>query len=317
MPPIDAPRVEISVIVPVYGCRTCLEELHRRLSGTMSGLVPNYELLFVDDRSPDGAWTFLRDLARRDQRVRAIRLSRNFGQQVAITAGLAECVGNWAVVMDCDLQDPPEEIARLYQLALAGNEVVLARRKRKQHSLFRRLAARLFFRIIRCFNEGAHEGEFGSFSIVSRKAIDAFLSLQDHDRHYLFILQWIGFTTGEIEYEHGARHSGQSSYTLARLIRHAFDGVFFQTTSLLRWIVYLGFAVSGTGVALACYFLYQYLAHNVLPGFTSLAVLLLLIGGFIIISTGVTGLYIGKIFDQVKGRPLYIVETATGRAENE
>jgi dolichol-phosphate mannosyltransferase len=271
--------------------------------------------VLVDDRSPDDAWPLLVELAGRDPSVRAIRLSRNFGQQAAITAGLAECVGRWAVVMDCDLQDPPEEIPRLYLAAITGSDIVYAKRKRKQHSLYRRAAARLFFHVVNFFNKSSHEGEYGSFSIVSRKAIDAFLSLQDRDRHYLFILQWIGFGVTEIEYEHGARHSGESAYTLRALVKHAFDGIFFQTTSLLRWIVYLGFTVSGAGVLLASYFVYQYLVHDVLPGFTSLAVLLLLIGGFIIISTGVTGLYIGKIFEQVKGRPLYIIDAGANRRE--
>jgi len=305
--------VELSVVVPVYGCCSCLEELYRRLTAVVHALVPTYEIVFVDDCSPDGAWNPLVNLADRDRNVQAIRLSRNFGQHAAITAGLTECVGRWAVVMDCDLQDPPEEIPRLYGAALAGSEIVYARRKRKQHSLFRRTAARLFFKLINFFNEAAHEGEYGSFSIVSRKAIDAFLSLQDRDRHYLFILQWIGFTVSAIEYEHGLRHSGQSSYDLRRLLKHAFDGIFFQTTSLLRGIVYVGFVVSGAGVALAGDFVYQYVVHDVFPGFTSLIVVILLIGGFIIISTGVTGLYIGKIFDQVKGRPLYIIEAVANR----
>ena len=307
--------IELSVVVPVYRCRTCLEALHARLTAVLRDAVPDYEIVLVDDRSPDDAWSLLLDLAGRDSNVRAIRLSRNFGQQAAITAGLAECAGRWAVVMDCDLQDPPEEIPRLYRSAIAGNDIVYARRKRKQHSLCRRAAARVFFHVVNFFNNSSHEGEYGSFSIVSRKAIDAFLSLQDRDRHYLFILQWIGFTVTEIEYEHGARHSGRSAYTFRALIKHAFDGIFFQTTSLLRWIVYLGFTVSGAGVLLASYFVYQYIVHDVLPGFTSLAVLLLLIGGFIIISTGVTGLYIGKIFEQVKGRPLYIIDAGANRRE--
>ncbi len=140
--------------------------------------------------------------------------------------------------------------------------------------------------------------------------IDAFLRFQDRDRHYLFILNWLGFRTATIEYEHAERHSGSSSYSFRQLVRHALDGMFFQTTVLLRWIVYVGFWVSLAGFLLAAYYLYMYLAHAVYPGFTSLAVLILLIGGFIIMSTGVAGLYIGKVFDQVKGRPLYVIDQA-------
>lgn len=305
-------RPELSVIVPVYGCRDCLGALHSRLSAVLAKAVRGYEIVFVDDRSPDDSWRLLEELARRDSNVRAIRLSRNFGQHAAITAGLDRCAGEWAVVMDCDLQDPPEEIPRLLDAARGGYDIVLARRRQKKHSLFRRLAARGFFRLINLFSGTRFHGEYGNFSLISRKVVDAFSQLRDRDRHYLLILHWLGFSRTEIEFVHAARFSGKSSYTLRSLLRHAFEGVFFQTTRLLRWIVYLGFWISASGVVLAAYFVYQYLAHAVYPGWTSLAVLILLIGGFIISSTGIAGLYVGKIFEQVKGRPLYVVDRTTG-----
>jgi dolichol-phosphate mannosyltransferase len=212
--------------------------------------------------------------------------------------------------MDCDLQDPPENIPELYRKALEGHVIVLARRKKRRHSLFRRVAARMYFRLMNVLAIARFDGEFGSFSIISRKVVDAVLRFQDRDRHYLFILNWLGFRTATIEYEHGERHSGSSSYGFRHLVRHAVDGMFFQTTVLLRWIVYVGFWVSLAGFLLAAYYLYMYLAYSISPGFTSLAVLILLIGGFIIMSTGVAGLYIGKVFDQVKGRPLYVIDQA-------
>jgi glycosyltransferase involved in cell wall biosynthesis len=303
---------ELSVIIPVFGCASCLDELHSRLKAVLGRTAPDHEIIFVDDRSPDGAWQALLEITQHDRAVRAIRLSRNFGQHAAITAGLAQSRGLHAVVMDCDLQDPPEEIPRLLALAKEGNDIVLARRKQKKHSVFRRLAAGGFFRVVNFFNNSHLQGEYGSYSVISRKVIDAFLAMQDRDRHYLFILNWLGFQTTDIEYEHMARHSGHSSYTFRALVKHAFDGLFFQTTLLLRWIVYLGFAVSALGAALAIYFVYQYLAHSIYPGWTSLSVLILLTGGFIISSTGIAGLYIGKIFEQVKGRPLYVIERMAG-----
>jgi dolichol-phosphate mannosyltransferase len=145
--------------------------------------------------------------------------------------------------------------------------------------------------------------------------VDAFLKLQDRDRHYLFILHWLGYNATDIEYEHAERHSGRSSYSIRALLKHAFDGIFFQTTILLRWIVYLGFWISASGLAFTVYFIYLYFAYSIYPGWTSLAVLILLIGGFIISSTGIAGLYIGKIFEQVKGRPLYVVDQALNREE--
>ncbi len=309
------PGVEISVVVPVYGCRQSLRPLHERTSAVLRSITSSYEIVLVDDCDRQGSWEVVAELAREDRAVKAFRLSRNFGQHAAITAGLAQCTGRWVVVMDCDLQDPPEAIAELYRVALAGNDVVLARRKRKRHSLFRRLAARVYFRLMKVLAEARLDGEFGSFSIISRKVVDAFLHFQDQDRHYLFILNWLGFRTATIEYEHAFRHSGESSYGLGDLIRHAIGGMFFQTTVLLRWIVYVGFWVSCAGFLLAAYYLYMYFAHSVYPGFTSLAVLILLIGGFIIMSTGVAGLYIGKVFDQVKGRPLYVIDKSIVNGE--
>lgn len=300
--------VELSVVVPVYGCRESLRALHERTSAALRAITSSYEIVLVDDCDREGSWEVVAQLAREDRAVKAFRLSRNFGQHAAITAGLAQCTGRWAVVMDCDLQDPPELIAELYREARSGKDIVLARRKRKRHSFFRRIAARIYFRLMNVLAKARFDGEFGSFSIISRKVVDALLRFQDQDRHYLFILGWLGFRTSAIEYEHAPRHSGASAYSLRALIRHALSGLFFQTTVLLRWIVYFGFWLSCAGFLLAAYYVYMYFAHSVYPGYTSIAVLILLIGGFIIMSTGVAGLYIGKVFDQVKARPLYVID---------
>ena len=275
----------------------------------------SYELIFVDDRSPDGAWQILRELTVADSHVRALRLSRNFGQQAAITAGIGAGRGSWTLVMDCDLQDPPEFVADLYAKAQEGFDIVLGRRKEKKHSFFRLLAARLYFRFLRLFL-GVHiSGEYGSFSIIAAKVREAFLRVPDRDRHYLPILLWLGFNRASVDYEHGERHAGTSSYSLRSLVRLAVEGVFFQTASLLRWIVYLGFCVALAGALLAVALVVLAIVVNPPPGWTSLAVLTLLVGGFIIVSTGVTGLYIGKIFQQVKNRPLFLIDEELGRAE--
>jgi polyisoprenyl-phosphate glycosyltransferase len=300
--------VELSVVVPVYGCADCLEVLYRRLTPVLQACTASYEIVLVDDCAPDGAWDVIRRLAEQDPRVRGLRLSRNFGQHAAITAGLAECSGEHAVVMDCDLQDPPEAIPQLYQHARAGHEIVLGRRKRKKQSRFRQLAASVYFRLLGAVSAHRFDGEYGAFSIISRHVIDTYLRFRDRDRHYLFILYWLGFGATSIEYDHAPRHSGQSSYSLRTLLRHAFHGLVFQTTALLRWIVYFGFCISLAGALLAAYLLFVSFSHTPPPGWTSLAVLILLIGGFVIMSTGVTGLYIGKIFEQVKDRPLYVVD---------
>jgi dolichol-phosphate mannosyltransferase len=301
--------VEISVVVPVYGCAGCLKALHTRLTEVLSQLGVSYELVLVDDRSLDGGWDILRDIAQGDDRVVAIRLSRNFGQHPAITAGLEQARGNWIVVMDCDLQHPPEEIPRLYALARQGYAIVFAARRGAGHSTLRRLLSRGYFSVMNLVLKTDMNSDFSNFSIISRAVRDAFVRIKDKDRQYLMILYWLGFTHTTIEFQHTERYAGNSTYSLRHLVRFALAGLFFQTTLLLRWIVYAGFALSAAGVGLAAFFIYNYFFSNPYPGWTSLGVLLLVIGGFIIVSTGVAGLYVGAIFAQTKDRPLYVVET--------
>jgi dolichol-phosphate mannosyltransferase len=300
--------VEISVVVPVYDCEDCLSALHARLTAALKGLVPSWEIVLVDDRSRDASWEKALALAATDEHVKAIRLSRNFGQHAAITAGLSESSGRWTVVMDCDLQDPPEAIADLYAQALEGHEIVFARRRVRRQSLPRRVANRVYFALRRALAGVALETEHSNLSMISAKARRAFLAVPDAHRNYLLILYWLGFDRTSIEFEHAERYAGKSSYGFGALVRVALDGLVFQTTALLRWIVYFGFGMAVSSVVLAAYFVYQYFSTATRPGFTSLAVLLLLIGGFIIISVGLTGLYLGKVFEQVKGRPLYVVD---------
>lgn len=309
-------HLELSVVVPVYGCRDCLLELYRRLTAQLAEITPDYEIILVDDRSPDGSWSVLKTIAAADGRVRAIRLSRNFGQHNAITAGLASSEGRWTVVMDCDLQDPPEDIAQLYEKARHGGyDLVLARRQSRAHSWLRLLLARAYFKLLNSFMGTRIDGSYGTFSILSRKVVDAYLSLGDRDRHYLFVLQWLGFEQGSVEFEQAARGSGRSAYTLGRLIRHAVRGVFFQTTNVLLYIVFLGFFLAAVGVLWALYLVYLIAVAHPPPGYTSVMVATIIIGGFIIVSTGVTGLYIGRVFEQVKGRPMYVIDEVAQKSK--
>lgn len=309
--------VELSVVIPVYGCAGCLTELHARLTLVVRNLGVSYELLFVDDRDPGGSWILLEELAERDPHVRALRLSRNFGQHAAITAGLAQSRGRWTVVMDCDLQNPPEEISRLYARANEGFEVVYGRRITRQHPWFRRAASAAYFWILNALVGTSLSGDYDNFSIISARVRDTFLEVQDADRHYLMILNWLGFTSTTVDVRHAPRLEGESTYTFRALLQFAIAGLFFQTTTVLRWITYLGFGISAVGGGLAIFFLVnRFAVQHPYPGWTSLAVLLLLLGGFIIVATGVTGLYIGKIFTQVKQRPLYVVENDTGAVDS-
>jgi dolichol-phosphate mannosyltransferase len=296
----------------VYGCGDCLRQLHDRVRASVERVTADYELVYVDDRSRDGAWEILRSLAASDRSVRALRLSRNFGQHAAITAGLSRASGRWVVVLDCDLEDPPEEIPRLVAKAREGYDLVLSRRARARRGGLRRLASRLYFRLRRGLMGVDVDPDYCTLSVLSQDVVRSFLSIGDRYRQYMLILHWLGYRRAVVDVEQGERAAGRSAYTLRELIRVGVDGFFFETTALLNWIVFLGFAVALAGAGLATFFLVSYFVLEPLPGFTSLAVLILLVGGFIIISTGVTGLYIGKIFDQVKQRPLFVIsESAT------
>jgi dolichol-phosphate mannosyltransferase len=296
---------ELSVVIPVYGCVDSLPTLVARLCTSIQPLTSDFELVLVDDRSRDGAWDVLRGLAQDEPRLRAFRLSRNFGQHAAITAGLARGRGRWIVVMDCDLQEPPELIPRLYAKAQEGYDIVRTTRRGRRHSAPRRWGGRIYREL---FLESGGDAEYSTLSLISRKVADAFLTLGDRDREYLLMLDWLGFSSATVEFQHADRHAGATTYTLRRLLRVAFDGMFFRTTVLLRLIVAAGFMVALAGSALGAFYIYDKLVSDSSPpGYTSLAVLMLLLSAAILTSLGVVGLYVGRIFEQVKNRPMFVV----------
>jgi dolichol-phosphate mannosyltransferase len=297
----------LSVVVPVYGCADCLVALHDRLTKSVAQITDRYEFVMVDDRSVDGGWDVLERLARSDEHLRAYRLSRNFGQDAAITAGLAQARGDWVVVMDCDLEEAPEDIPRLWAAAGEGFDVVRTVRRDWKHSRFRRSASRAYRRLTL---ETDVRPDYSNLSLLSRQVVDAFLRLRDRDREYMIALDWLGFDSTAIDIEHHPRYAGRSGYTLQRLVRTAVDGMFFRSTLLLRLVVLCGFIVALVGLVLAGYEVVDYFAarNSTVPGYTSLAVLLLLLAGVIIVSVGVVGLYVGRIFEQVKDRPLYLID---------
>lgn len=301
----------ITVVVPVYGCIACLEQLCQEIEASLYRLTDRFEIILVDDRSPDNAWSQLDSLQALHPAVKGIRLSRNYGQHIAITAGLAAARGDYAIVMDCDLQDPPSLIPELFAKLQEGYDLVLAKRVERNHSAFRLVAAKAYFKLLSKLTGESVDGSYGSFSIMSRKVIDGFLLFGEKERHYLFILRWLGFRIGSVDFVHQERYAGQSSYTLGRLLSHALNGILFQATVLLRWIISLGFLFALSGMAVAGYLMWRSIFHTALPGWTSLVVLSLVSTGTILVSLGIIGLYIGKIFDQTKQRPLYVVDVVS------
>jgi glycosyltransferase involved in cell wall biosynthesis len=308
---MDIPRrtgeVELSVVVPVYACSGCLDALYERLTKSVSQITDSYEFVLVDDRSLDDGWSVLERLAGWDAHVRAFRLSRNFGQHAAITAGLSKARGDWVVVMDCDLQEAPEDIPRLWAAAQTGYDVVRTVRRGRHHPRLKRWASRVYRRLTL---DTDTPPDYSTLSLISRRVVDAFLRLRDKDREYMIALDWLGFDATTVEIDHAERHEGKSAYTLGRLIRVAMDGMFFRSTVLLRLVVLVGFVVALAGIVLAGFEIIDYFVEpdRTVPGYTSLAVLLLVLAGFIIFSVGVVGLYVGRIFEQVKDRPLFLID---------
>ncbi|NBU65262.1 MAG: glycosyltransferase, partial [Chloroflexia bacterium] len=223
----------MSVVIPVYGCRTCLVALCERLYATLSSMAMPFEIILVDDRSPDDAWEEIVLLQALYPSVVGVRLSRNFGQHIAITAGLQTAQGEYVVVMDCDLQDPPELIPTMYAKLHEGFDLVLGRRVVRNHSWFRTAMASWYFGVMSWISDYKIDGTEGSFSLLTRKVVNGYLQFSERERHYLFILRWLGFHQGVVNFTHEQRAAGKSSYSLGRLIRHALSGMFFQTTKFL------------------------------------------------------------------------------------
>lgn len=300
----------LSIVVPVYGCADCLRRLHAEVINSLSDLdLAGWELLLIDDRSVDGSWEEAKRLAASDDRIRAVRLNRNFGQHAAITAGLQLARGDWGVVMDCDLQEPPSEIGRLLETGRSGYHVVLTKRSVRIHSPWRRWTGQLYVSVRSRILKSSVEPETGAFSLLSRKAIDAYCVMNDRDRSYHMLIDWIGLSRVTLEVEHRDRvDGGKSSYSLRQLFKVAVDSVFFQTTALLRWIVMAGFVIATIALVMAVAVIAFQFTANPLPGWASIVALTLTLSAVIILSVGVSALYLGKVFEQVKGRPLYLID---------
>jgi glycosyltransferase involved in cell wall biosynthesis len=307
--------ITLSVIVPVYGCGGTLVALYDRLVRVLERLVPSFQIVLVDDRGPDSSWTVMCELADMDERVVACRMSRNVGQQLAITAGIEQCRAAYAVVMDCDLQDPPEVIPLLWN-ARQGVDIVFARRKSDHQSAARLMGNRLYFQMLSWIAGRRFDGELGSFSLISRRVMDAFLRFNEQDRHYLMILLAIGFDARTIEYERATREIGESSYSFRKLLSLAVSGVMFSTTRVLNWVIYAGLAMAGAGAVLALVLVTRLVLFTALPGWTSLIVAQLLVGGVLALCIGATGLYVGRIFEEVRRRPLYFVQDRICRMDS-
>ena len=302
----------ISVVIPVYKAEECLHDLYRRLFSALSPISKDFEILMVEDCGGDRSWDFICELSRQDSRVRGFRFSRNFGQHYGITAGIDNARGDWLVVMDCDLQDQPEEIPRLYKKALEGFDVVLALRRERKDPLFKRLSSYLFFKLFRYLSGLDYNGDAGNFRIISRKVADSYRKMRENLRLFGGLVTWMGFPTASIEVQHAERTNGKSSYTFRKLLHLAVDTVIAYSDKPLRVTVKFGLVVSLVAFAFGIYFIIRTIFYGQpVAGWPSLIVSLYFLGGVIISILGIIGIYLGKVFDEVKGRPLYIIADRT------
>jgi dolichol-phosphate mannosyltransferase len=299
----------ISVVAPVFNEHGTLEELHRRLTATLAELGP-YEIVLVDDGSSDGSWERLLELAASDRHLRLLRLSRNFGHQAALSAGLDAARGEAIVLMDADLQDPPELIPQLVAKWLEGFDVVYAVRADREGEARLRLASiSLFYRLLYRITPTAIPQNAGDFRLLSRRAADAIAAMPERARFLRGMTSWIGYRQTGVPYRREARYAGESKYPARKLVRLAFDGITSFSTAPIKLVTAIGFALVVFCVGVLAWTLYvRFFTSDHPQGWTSVIAVVLLLGGVQLLSLGVIGQYVARIFDETKQRPLYLID---------
>lgn len=301
----------LSIISPVYKAELIVDELVKKIIIEAEKITSNFEIILVEDGSPDNCWGKILENCKKDSRVKGVKLSRNFGQHFAISAGLENSKGEYVILMDCDLQDDPIYFEALISKAKEGNKIVYTYKKERKHGFLKNLKAKIFYSIFNFLvdnkNNKASE-KVGSYSLLSREVVDAYVKLGDYKRHYLMLLRWLGFQSAYIEINHNKRFEGISSYNFKKLMLHAIDGITSQSDKLLRLTASFGFLMAVFSLFSAIGIIIRYLITPFQAGWASLMVLTLFVGGMIILSVGICGIYIGRIFEQTKMRPQYIID---------
>jgi dolichol-phosphate mannosyltransferase len=310
--PLPLARPLISVVSPVYKAERILPALCERLATVLSAMTPEHEIILVCDGSPDRSWEVMQQLVHRYPKLTVVNLSRNFGQHYATTAGMDLARGEWTVVMDCDLQDPPEEIPRLLEKAQRdGFDMVVARRLNRQHKWWKRVTSRLYFKVFSLLSGFKLDGSVGSYRIMSRSVVDGFCSMRETYRMFAGLIEWLGFRTGFLDVQHQARYEGESSYNLARLLKMALDGMISFSNRPLYISVGLGLTLSLLSALYGAYLVVRWLLAPDsfgVPGWLSTVTVTVFLGGLVLLNQGVLGIYLGRLYNQAKGRPLYVID---------
>lgn len=308
-----------SVIVPVYNEEECIEETSRRLLQVMDTTGEPFELIFVNDGSRDRSAELIRGLCAADKRIKLIDFSRNFGHQIAVTAGLQHAAGQAVVLIDADLQDPPEVILQMIDAWKQGYDVVYGKRiQRHGETLFKKASALFFYRLLRAMTNVEIPLDTGDFRLMDRKVCDALNGLKEQNRFIRGMVSWVGFKQTSVEYERQERFAGTTKYPLKKMVKFALDGITSFSYKPLRLASYLGFAVSAASFLYLLVVLYQRLfTTTTLPGWSSIVAVNLLFNGIMLIILGIIGEYIGRIYDESKNRPLYILNDKVGFGDEE
>lgn len=301
-------NIVLSVVSPVYRAENIVQELVRQLHEQIQLITQNYEIILVNDASPDASWEKIIKVCAEDTRVKGINLSRNFGQHYAISAGLKYVKGDWVVVMDCDLQDRPDEIPNLYRKAQEGWEIVFARRTERKDKFFKRLSSRLFHQAYSYLSGINTDRSIANFGIFHQKVIVEYNRMKESARSFPSLVQYLGFKRTTLDVKHAERYEGATSYSFAKLLRLTTDVILSNSNKPLKMTMKLGFGISILSFLLALYNIFAHFAGIIkVEGFTTTIFSIWFVGGLILFVMGIVGLYIGKIFDQVKDRQLFIV----------
>jgi len=305
--------LEISIVSPVYSAENIIEKLVNEIQKVMHQLNVTYEIILVDDRSPDNSWEIMRQLSTKFPEVKSIRLSRNFGQHPAIMAGLSIAQGEWVVVMDCDLQDQPKELVKLYNKALEGYDIVLASRQIRQDGFFKKLFSKLFYKVFNYFSGIDVNSEVANFGIYNRKVISSVLQIEDYIKFFPLFIKWVGFRATTVSVEHNEREFGNSSYNMMKLFSLAFNTIISFSDKPLKIFTITGFLISFVSLIFGCYYFIEALSGQIKePGYSSLIISIWLLSGIIISTVGIVGIYLGKTFNQTKNRPVFIIDEKHG-----
>ena len=310
--------IEISIVIPVFNEEHTIPELYSRLTNSVKKVSDNYELIFVNDGSKDHSLTVLKQFAEKDSHIKYISFSRNFGHQIAVTAGFNYCRGNTVVIIDADLQDPPELIKELYEKMKEGYDVVYAKRKSRQgESFLKKLTAKAFYRILSKITTVDIPLDTGDFRIISRKIVNVLNKMPEQHKFLRGQISWVGFKQTFIEYDRAERVAGKTGYTYRKMIKFAIDGITSFSNFPLKFATITGFLFSIIAFLLMLYTLYsRFISRIYQPGWASLMITVLFIGGIQLIGIGVIGEYVSRLSDNVRNRPLFIVnETNVDGAE--